>query len=206
VRSLRGVVLAGGDSTRFGDAEKATATLDGEPLVARVAGAVRDATGRDPVVAVRRDAQAGRLSTVLGSVEFVYDAPGFEGPLAGLLGALDAVETPRLFACGCDMPLLSADAVAWLAETVPVERADALAPAHPDGTPEPMHALYRREAVECARAELPTSGGVHALLDALDAETVPLSAAPEDVGLADSVTNVNTREELAAVRRHYAAA
>lgn len=194
-----GIVLAGGDSTRFGDAEKALADLDGEPLVARVVGAVREATGRPPVVAVRRDDQCRRLSGPLDGARFACDAPGFEGPLAGVVGALEAVETPWTFVCGCDMPLLSASAVAWLLARVPDDD-DALAVVHPDGTAEPMHACYRRRAIAAVRAAVPRSGGVRALLEALDAETVPIDAAPDDVGLVDSVTNVNTREELDAVR------
>lgn len=194
-----GVVLAGGDSSRFGDADKAFAQLDGVPLVGRVVGAVREATGCDPVVAVRRDRQAARLSTVLEGVSFAYDAPGFEGPLAGVLGTAGAVETPWIFVCGCDMPLLSAPAVEWLLDRLPAD-GGALAVVHPDGTVEPMHACYRRSAIERVRDELPRSGGVRSLLAALDVETVPIATAPEDVGLTDSVTNVNTPEELAIAR------
>jgi molybdopterin-guanine dinucleotide biosynthesis protein A len=195
---VTGVVLAGGASTRFGDEEKALATLDGETLLARVAGTLRAATGRDPVVAVRTDAQAERYRAVLDGATLVRDAPDTEGPLAGVVGALSAVETPRLFVCGCDMPLLSARAVTWLASRH--EGADALAPAHDDGTAEPMHALYRRVAVQRVYDSLPQAGGVWTLLDALDAETVPVAAAPERVRLAQSTTNVNTREALAALR------
>ena len=195
---VTGVVLAGGASTRFGEAEKALATLDGEALLARVAGALRAATDRDPVVAVRTDAQAERYRAVVDGATFARDAPDTEGPLAGVLGALDAVETPWLFVCGCDMPLLSAHAVRWLAGRR--GNAAALAPAHEDDTPEPMHAFYRREAVRRVRADLPPAGGVWTLLDALDAETVPVGAAPEAAALARSVTNVNTRAELATLR------
>jgi len=201
---VTGVVLAGGDSTRFGDAEKALATLEGDPLVARAAAAVREATDATPVVAARRDAQAARLSTVLDDATFAYDDPDYAGPLAGLVGAAPAAETPWLFVCGCDMPLLSARAVEWLADRLPDEAA-ALAPVQPDGTPEPLHAVYRREAVAAAADGLPRAAGVHALLDALSVETVPIGAAPPDVPLADSVTNVNTPEELAAVRDHSSA-
>jgi molybdopterin-guanine dinucleotide biosynthesis protein A len=113
---VRGVVLAGGESRRFGDGSKALATLDGDPLIARVARAVREATGAPPTVAVRGPAGRRTLSTVLPDATFVEDAPGFEGPLAGVAGAARATTAPWLFVCGCDMPLLSAPAVEWLAD------------------------------------------------------------------------------------------
>ncbi|MFB6311555.1 MAG: NTP transferase domain-containing protein, partial [Salinirussus sp.] len=42
---VRGVILAGGDSVRFGDRDKALAEVDDQPMLCRVADAIRTATG-----------------------------------------------------------------------------------------------------------------------------------------------------------------
>lgn len=78
------------------------------------------------------------------------------GPIAGLYGALSAVEREWLFLAGCDMSRLSPAAVAWLAERLKPAASppDALVPVRPDGSPEPLHAFYRREAVAAARSRI----------------------------------------------------
>jgi molybdopterin-guanine dinucleotide biosynthesis protein A len=197
-QDVRGVVLAGGESTRFENGNKALATCDGEPLVARAASAVRRATGEPPMVAIRTAAQAATYDEVLDA-QFVRDAPSAAGPLAGVLGAAAAVDTDWLFVCGCDMPRLSPAAIRWLGGHR-ASALDAVAPRHPDGTRDPLHTFLRREAVERVRGELPAHGGVRALLAALDRDrAVPVDAAPAGVPLADSLTNVNTTAELRAV-------
>jgi len=198
-------VLAGGGSTRFAGGDKALATVGGEPIVTRVAAALRRATGRAPVVAVRSKGQRRSYRAVLPpDVEFVRDAAGFAGPLAGVVGAAGATTRPRLFVCACDMPLVSSAAVRWLLSRLDDEGADAVAVRLPDGTVEPLHAAYRRAAVLAARDRLAPDDGPRALVDALDARTVRLDDAPPDVPLSTSLSNVNTRADLAAARERLA--
>ncbi|EMA06295.1 molybdenum cofactor guanylyltransferase [Haloferax denitrificans] len=216
------VVLAGGESTRFGHGHKALATLDGEPLIRRVVGTLRAVTGRPPIVAVRTADQRERLAAALPTtwdVRFVRDDPSLSGPLAGVAAAADAVTTPWLFVAGCDMPLLEPHAVAALFERAASRDGDrgdgeharsvssnddrgrlkppAVVPVSGHGR-EPLHALYRRAAVRENVSELAPDDGLGALLDRLDGvEHVGFDALPESVDR--SVTNVNTRTELARV-------
>jgi len=209
------VVLAGGESTRFGPGHKALATLDGEPLIRRVVGTLRAVTGRPPIVAVRTADQRERLAAALPrdwDARFVRDDPGLSGPLAGVTAAADTVTTPWLFVAGCDMPLLEPHAVAALFECAARRDGDPGRSATADGyrldppavVPvsehghEPLHALYRRSAVRNNVSELAPDDGLGALLDRLDGvEYVGFDALPESVDR--SVTNVNTRTELARV-------
>lgn len=197
-----GVVLAGGGSTRFADGDKALATVRGEPILVRVADALRRATGRPPVVAVRTHEQRSTYRRHLPpDVAFVDDAAGFSGPLAGVVAAAEATAADWLSVCGCDMPLLSEAAVRWLAERARAGDDDAVAVLNPDGTVEPLHACYRRSAVLAARDRLPRTGGVRALFDALDAtRVISFDDAPPDVPLAASLSNVNTRGDLDEIR------
>ena len=204
---VAGVVLAGGASTRFAGGDKALARIGGEPILARVASVLRRATGRPPVVAVRTAEKRDIYRDVLpADVEFVDDAAGFAGPLAGVVGAAESTGADWLFVCGCDMPLLSASAVRWLVEQARDGdgNADAVAVGDLDGTIEPLHACYRRSAVLAARDDLPPTGGVRALVDALDAtRVVRRDDAPPDVHLDASLSNVNTVVDLDEVRAGY---
>lgn len=204
---VTGLVLAGGRSTRFGDADeqKAVATIGRQTLLGRVVEAVTAATTRPPVVAVRSDDQRDAYAEAVSAddVSFAVDDGSFDGPLAGLFGGIDTVDSQWLFCCGCDMPLLSSAAIQWLVDELcgrssPSEgRPDAVAIRHPDGTTEPLHTLYRRASVARARAELPRSAGPRALLETLDrVVTLPVEATPPRVPIEESTTNVNTRTDL----------
>lgn len=197
-----GVVLAGGGSTRFGEADKALATLDGRPLVGRAVGAHRAATGRPAVVAGGTDENCDRLAEVVDheSTAFVTDAPGYEGPLAGLVAAARATSARAVVVTGCDMPLVAPHAVEWLVRVAErhLGRADAVIPVDDEGRAQPLLGVYDAEFA----ADPPVDGGVglRALLDAGETRHVSPDEVPDRVPLARSWTNVNTREELAELR------
>lgn len=196
-----GVVLAGGESQRFRDGDKALAELDGEPLVRRVVSAVTAAHERPPVVAVKEASQREHLAAVLETDEpaFVRDTRGFQGPVAGVDAAVRAVSVPWFFLTGCDMPRLSPAAIAWLSGycTTDVDAVVLTA----EGHPQPLHSFYSRSSVRDAMERLPPQAGVRALLERLPTcRRVPASAAPAAIPVAASIRNVNTRAELQRLR------
>lgn len=205
--SFTGIVLAGGNSRRFGEANKAVAVVDGVTFVQRAVEAVRTVAGDSPIVAVQCDEQREVIETGLKSEtepRFAFDTKSFDGPISGLYGALSAVENTWLFLTGCDMPRLAPEAIAWLAVQLRAadSSVDALVPVHSDGEPEPLHGFYRRESVADARCQLPSESSLRELLDALpEPATVSIRSAPSDVPLAASVRNVNTKCEYRSVRR-----
>ena len=90
-----GAILAGGQSRRFGS-DKASALLDGKPLLDHVADALR---GQTKALVVAGRAWPG--------IESVTDlpSPGL-GPLAGLAGALDHAwrhDFDAVLSSGCDV-------------------------------------------------------------------------------------------------------
>ncbi|ELZ84603.1 molybdopterin-guanine dinucleotide biosynthesis protein MobA [Haloferax elongans ATCC BAA-1513] len=204
-RETTAVVLAGGQSSRFGDGLKATATLGGSALVERVAEAVRDATGRDPIVAAGGNEKRPVVEGVLSdAVQYVEDAEWCAGPLAGVCGAVPEVTTPTLFLCGCDMPLLSARAVSWLCDRHADTDADVTVPLDEDGHPQLLHAVYETAALEAYCDRRPDSHSLRSLVSELSVETVPPEATPGDIGVLQSAVNVNTRSELVAARQRRA--
>lgn len=196
---VTGVVLAGGNSRRFDDGDKALATLDGETLIERVVGELTKATSKTTLVSVRTETQRNLLSKILlptCEVRFVLD-DALTGPIAGLLSACETASTRWLFAVGCDMPLLDASAV-----TGTYERITRPAECHPDalvpvfrGQYQPLHAVYHRSAVADCQDRLSTGDGFDALLSELaDVDYVDVSNLPQVVQM--SLTNVNTVSEL----------
>ncbi len=79
-RNLRGYVLAGGASSRFGS-DKALVELQGKSMLARTAGLLANVCGTVAIVA-----QKNKLKD--SSTETIADRWPGEGPLGGILTAL----------------------------------------------------------------------------------------------------------------------
>lgn len=193
-----GVVLAGGTSRRFAVGDKTLATIEGVPLVVRVVDRLAAATGPPVVVSVRTDDQRNDVESALSGVgtrtTFARDHGEFEGPLAGVVAAVDSVETGRTVLVACDMPLLDPGLIEWLAGIGGESEADAVVPVA--RRPQPLQAVYRTAAIRTAVTDLPRSGGLSALLDGLSVKYVDIAAAPEAVAAERSLTNVNTVADL----------
>jgi molybdopterin-guanine dinucleotide biosynthesis protein A len=103
IEDCTGVVLAGGTSRRMGR-DKAAIRVGSETLLERVRGVLRRVFAE--VICVGRFGGDGCLAD---------ERPGC-GPLGGIETALKTVRAGWVFVVACDMPLLSADAIAELWE------------------------------------------------------------------------------------------
>ena len=186
---LRAAVLVGGSSRRMGEPKEGL-RIGSERLLDRILEALR-AAGPDPVVLIGAGAAVAGAAAKLPRLP---DVPGVEGPVAGLLAALRSEPSAWLIAA-CDLPRLTASAVAWL---VKERRADrwAVMPCV-GGRVQPLLAVYEPEAV--------------ALLEQLAAEGTPSPSrleghprvwSPQPPSpIAPAWRGVNTREELALYER-----
>lgn len=136
-RSWTGAVLAGGASTRMGT-DKALLAVSGRPLAAIAAAALRGA-GAARVLAVGGD---GAALAGLG-LEAVADAAPGEGPLAGILAALDAARTDVVVVLACDLPGVTAASVARVIAALDASPAAAVAWPEVDGHAHVLHAAWR---------------------------------------------------------------
>ena len=197
-----GVVVAGGRSTRFGDADKATADLAGTPMVRRVADRLAPAV--DSLVVNCRAEQVGPIRGALSGyalpVEFAEDETPDEGPLAGIRTGLAAADAPYAVVVSCDVPFVDPALVAHLFDRA--ANRDAAVPRLEDGWFQPTYAVYRVEAMVRATDAALASGERKPIapLDALDWVEVN-EGEVEEVSSVDTFDNLNTREEFAAAER-----
>ena len=193
-----GIVLAGGYSRRFGEREKALASIDGEPMLGRVLERLDGVV--DSLFVSCRAAQKPGFERVLRSRSpgFVADPVPGEGPLFGLHAALREVDAAYVAVVACDMPAVDPDFVAHLFERA--AGLDGAVPRLRDGTPQPAQAVYRTEAMrEAASRELEAGGrSLRGAVDCLDVLELPPSEVERQTRWC-SLANVNTETELAAL-------
>jgi len=188
---VTGVILAGGRASRMGGRDKAFAAVDGEPIAVRTVRLFQRLFPEVLVSTNRPERFAG-----LGVRTVADRFPGC-GPMAGIHAAMLACRASHVFVAACDMPRLDPDAIRFLVGRI--DAADAIVPCWEDDV-EPLHAVW---AVRLApRLEAFLRAGRYALRDLLADLEVDYVAEAElraVRGVAASLTNVNTPEELAAV-------
>lgn len=196
--SLVGVALAGGESIRYGDKNKLLEPYKKRPLIGHVVATLQVISEHDPVVAVRTKDQCDAISDCLSGsvdVQFCFDHPDYEGPLAGIAGAISKITTPWIVVCAGDMPLLSSRALEQLIQRRE-QGTEAVVPVR-DGVREPLHALYRRSAICRELKSLPATVGPRVLCSALSCTNVPINNESNDLNR--SLRNINTPAEFARI-------
>lgn len=119
---LTGVLLAGGRAEWMGGRDKGLLPLAGEPLIAHGVRRLRPQVAELLINANRHQAVYQTYGCrVIGDRQDQH----FRGPLAGVLAALDAAETPYLLIAPCDSPLLPLDYAARMWAALERERATA---------------------------------------------------------------------------------
>lgn len=193
---ITAVVLAGGESRRFG-ADKASALLAGRPLLDWVVSAVHEVCSS--VLVVR--ARGQRLPPLPAHlpVAVIEDRWDARGPLAGLASAFPHVKAELCFAVSCDAPLLRPAVIGILA-TRADGGADAVVP-RVGGFFQPLVACYRPSAC-LAPFEQALASGEGRLQSALDRVSL-VEVGEDDLRRVDpeldSFRNANTREALAEI-------
>ena len=89
-RSLHGLVLAGGRSTRMGTDKAALMHPDGRPLARRTLDLLVEAGCENIVLSLRHDQELPPMIVESSQVRIVRDPEGgSEGPLVGILSAME---------------------------------------------------------------------------------------------------------------------
>jgi len=140
------VILAGGVGSRLGK-EKSLIEFGGRPLiqwsVEKLALLVEDV-----VVVARGPEQAGLLEDLIPDASIACDSVSGYGPVAGLAAGMELARNEYVLAIGCDLPFLNADVVNILFEQA--RGWDAAVPMRENGMIEPLHSVYKRDALHSA--------------------------------------------------------
>jgi molybdopterin-guanine dinucleotide biosynthesis protein A len=197
------VIVAGGRSTRFGDADKAVADLAGTPMIRRVADRVAP-TVDEVVVNCRRDQRAD-IREAFGDFElpvsFALDPEPDLGPTAGIAAGLDAAEAEYALVVACDMPFVDPSFVACLFDRAAGH--DAAVP-RPDEWFQTTQAVYRADvmAPACEAVLDGEDKRIIVALSDLDYMVVDREEIEERASM-ETFENVNTRAELEAARERF---
>lgn len=195
---LTGIVLAGGESSRFGS-PKGSALFRGRPMLECVADALA-AVCRSLVVVRAADAQPPELRVTV-DIRHARDGFAGQGPLAGIVSGMQASVTTLCFVTSCDAPLLQPSLVAGL--SVLVGPFDAVCP-RVAGRIQPLAAIYQIPAALPAFERALAVGRlrVAACVEELNTRFVDDDELRDlDRGL-DSFRTANTPEELAALEAY----
>ncbi|MDB5296394.1 MAG: hypothetical protein JWO31_2377 [Phycisphaerales bacterium] len=171
-------VLAGGRGSRMG-AAKDRLVIAGKPVLVHLLDRLAHAGPKLLVAAADHPSPVGheRFDRI------AFDAVAGTGPLAGVVAALAAATTPRVYVLSVDMPNVGPEQLAWLRDSLAArgeltgllcERAGAGADAPP--SVEPFPSIFRSSAASLLAAELAAGRrALHSLLDlpAFGAATVP---------------------------------
>ena len=193
-----GVILAGGQSRRFGGGDKGFADLDGRPVLSHVIERFRPQVGR---LILNANGDLSRFATFGLEVVADREIPG-QGPLSGILTALEwakrhAPDCTAVATVSTDVPFLAPN----LIQRLEAERGDRVAIAVSAGRRHPTIAIWpltSREAVADALQRGALS--VDALAAELNAVAVPFPMGEIDGVTIDPFFNVNRPEDLVAAR------
>ncbi len=102
---ITAVILAGGRGSRMGGQDKGLVLLEGQPMIGHVIAAIAPQTG-NLVINANRNLEDYRT---FGYPVISDELEGFQGPLAGILAALDHIDSRYLLCMPCDVPGLPTD-------------------------------------------------------------------------------------------------
>jgi molybdopterin-guanine dinucleotide biosynthesis protein A len=169
-----GYVLVGGRSSRMGR-DKAGLPFHGTTLAEWIA---------------RQVAEAAGSATLVGNAALgIADRYPGEGPLGGIITALEHSPAEWNLIVACDMPHATAPFLRRLLDTARASNAEVLLPRGPSGLSEPLCAVYSRRVLHSIQARF--DGGTRKIAAALEG----LAVVTLDVEEAAQFQNLNTPED-----------
>jgi len=186
-------ILVGGQSRRMG-VDKSRLLFGEQTGVERIAATLQSLTPKIKLVGSRD------LSSSLPNVPDLHES---WGALAGIYAALDACETTWALIAACDLPLVTTGLFNRLWQRAQDKAFDAIVPIQPDGRPQPLCAVYRRDSC-LAIAKTLIDEGEHkprALLAQVRTDWLSFDELADLPGANEFFLNVNTPEDYAMAQR-----
>lgn len=184
-------MLAGGRAQRMGGRDKGLLPFRGRPLVVYALDALK-ATADVILVNANRNQD---LYAGFGYPVITDQTADFDGPLAGLLSAMQYAQTPYVLTVPCDSPRIAGAHLERLYQGLRAEHAE-ICVAHDGGRLQPVFLIAERRLAPSLQAYL--SGGQRKVELWLRQHRLALADYSDHPEL---FTNINTSDELAAVEQ-----
>lgn len=137
---LGALILAGGESRRMGE-NKALIRFGDKPLLLHVVEKVMTLTREIKVVIGKNEELDDYTAILPSSVEISKDTVSGKGPLVGISAGMQNMCSEYALVLPCDSPFIKKKVLEHLAYRS--RGADAAIPRWPNGSIEPVHAVYR---------------------------------------------------------------
>ena len=201
-RTMSAIILAGGGNRRMGR-EKSFLLHQGRAFITSIAAQLSRVS--DDVVVMTGDKDPGKFRPLVGEdVRVFRDGSFLSNPLGGILSGMDHVRHERSVVVGCDSPLVKAEVIRYLFEAIGGHAAAVPIWDKSDlSTMEPLCAIYcvpeaRRAVLRALNGGRKSAKRMVALME--DVLYVDVSLLRRLDPPLDSLVDVNTREDYAALR------
>lgn len=185
------IILAGGEGKRAGGRDKYFFSYRGETFIKRVIESLESVVDEIIIVA-KNEEKCGHFQGI-ENVHIVSDIVKGRGPIGGLQAGVPEAKGEVIFVSACDMPFLNPDAVNRLFEHI--NDHDAIIPAWDEDKIEPLHAIYRRDALE-KYLKTHKSLSLRAMIHELNSKFISVEEFRDVDPNLRTFTNINKLEEL----------
>lgn len=190
-----GIILAGGEARRAGGREKYFFSHCGATFISLLVSTLNEVV--DEVIIVVRDTDQCHRFSEIPDVRVVPDRCQGRGPVGGIHAGVCEAEGDLIFAVACDMPCVSGAVIDYLFRAA--EGFDAAIPRWENGMTEPLHAVYRREAL-VRRFEGKEARSMRDLMYGLSVNYVDCNLIRRFDPELLTFTNINNEEDYARLR------
>ncbi len=185
------VILVGGEARRANGQEKYFFKYQGRTFIERLVDSLREVV--DEIILVARNPEQCKRFYHIKGIRCITDIRVGIGPIGGLHAGSLAAHGELIFVSACDMPCINPAVITHLFDCI--DNYDAVIPSWNPDMLEPLHAVYRRNAL-LAYLESHDSLSLRAMIMSLSARYVPV----DDLKIFDpdlkTFTNINKLEDL----------
>jgi len=188
------LILVGGEARRSGGMEKYFFTYGGKSFLSHLISALSKAT--DEIIIVARDEEQCRRFQDIPDIKICCDRVRGIGPLGGIIAGVEEAEGDLIFITACDMPCIRSDVVELLFTSI--QDADSAVPYWNEEMYEPLHAVYRKDALK-AYIATHTSYSLREMIRSINTKFIQIQKIREIDPNLQSFTNINDLGDLKAI-------
>jgi len=186
------MILAGGEAKRVDGREKYFFSYKGCSFISRLVNTFVGIVDEIIIVA-KNEGQAKKFIGLPDIVRCTWDKEPGLGPIGGIRSGIEEVKGKYVFIAACDMPTINKKAVSYLFENIGSH--DSLIPEWENSDIEPLHAVYRVEAVK-SYLERNRNSSLRAMIQSIDTKTVSSEDFRKFDPELETFRNVNTLSDL----------